>query len=621
MYVVTFYSYKGGVGRTLALVNVAALLAKQGRRVLAVDFDLEAPSLPDFDFFNPAIGRKGVVDYVSEYRATGIAPSCHDFIVPCEVAGHPIWVMPAGRSTEPGYTDRLNDIDWKELYEEQDGFLLFEDLKQQWAQFEGRGFDYVLLDSRTGHTDVGGICTRQLPNAVSIMFLPNASNISGLLPIVESIREENNYRGSEIQLHITPTNVPDLDDEKGILAKLMTEASDVLNQGREFELVIHHYQSLDVLETGPFATSRPNSKLSKEYEKLRLQIIGQNFEDREGAIYSLGAIPDELDKARASNDTLKRESLLEKTKNILFRHPRDGEVGFLAAQAFDSLGDQTFEMEALGVAIEHGYEVDRARLIRGIKSISIGGNTDNACNDLMEVLSSESATAFEVIPALEILGDITNNWPDAVQRALNKPDEKYKTILSVVAHLMDSREATPYCAQRLLSLGEFNGLSENARKRVENYASLCLIASGQFQAALDYIDNSQDASSGSRDPQSLFNRAMAIWGINRTPPLNLLEEFVALPEMLKPDYSVNTRQCLAMTYGVLGEKDEALSQLELAEQLLAPGETAFSCWTYLRASNEQLSKDFSEMRQSLERDEPMHPGFLDCASADHSLIH
>src|SRR5689334_22031775 len=44
----TFYSYKGGVGRSMALVNVGVLLALEGRRVLLVDWDLEAPGLETF---------------------------------------------------------------------------------------------------------------------------------------------------------------------------------------------------------------------------------------------------------------------------------------------------------------------------------------------------------------------------------------------------------------------------------------------------------------------------------------------------------------------------------------------------------------------------------------------
>ena len=49
--VVTFYSYKGGTGRTMALANVACLLAQRvsaSERVLVVDWDLEAPGLHRF---------------------------------------------------------------------------------------------------------------------------------------------------------------------------------------------------------------------------------------------------------------------------------------------------------------------------------------------------------------------------------------------------------------------------------------------------------------------------------------------------------------------------------------------------------------------------------------------
>src|SRR5882724_3937262 len=43
--IITFYSYKGGVGRTFALANIAVLLARRGKRVLLMDWDLEAPGL------------------------------------------------------------------------------------------------------------------------------------------------------------------------------------------------------------------------------------------------------------------------------------------------------------------------------------------------------------------------------------------------------------------------------------------------------------------------------------------------------------------------------------------------------------------------------------------------
>ncbi|MDB6116795.1 MAG: hypothetical protein JWO08_576, partial [Verrucomicrobiaceae bacterium] len=42
---VTFYSFKGGVGRSMALINVAGIMAGRGFRVLALDMDLEAPGI------------------------------------------------------------------------------------------------------------------------------------------------------------------------------------------------------------------------------------------------------------------------------------------------------------------------------------------------------------------------------------------------------------------------------------------------------------------------------------------------------------------------------------------------------------------------------------------------
>jgi MinD-like ATPase involved in chromosome partitioning or flagellar assembly len=46
--IATFYSYKGGAGRTMALANVGVTLASWGYSVLCVDWDLEAPGLGEF---------------------------------------------------------------------------------------------------------------------------------------------------------------------------------------------------------------------------------------------------------------------------------------------------------------------------------------------------------------------------------------------------------------------------------------------------------------------------------------------------------------------------------------------------------------------------------------------
>ena len=176
MYVVSFYSFKGGVGRSLALANVGLGLAQTGRSVLIVDFDLEAPGIDTFELLRPKVEGPGIIEYVSQYISSGKAPDVKDYTYEAYglgKGGGRVWVMPAGRKGKE-YSAKLGQINWQSIYEDYDGFLMFEDLKAQWEKaFKP---DYVLIDSRTGHTDSGGICTRQLPDSVVILFSDERSS-------------------------------------------------------------------------------------------------------------------------------------------------------------------------------------------------------------------------------------------------------------------------------------------------------------------------------------------------------------------------------------------------------------------------------------------------------------
>src|SRR3954462_4308077 len=67
---VTFYSFKGGVGRSMALINVAGILAGRGFRVLVIDMDLEAPGLsflvPGESDSEQAASHLGFIDLLSD---------------------------------------------------------------------------------------------------------------------------------------------------------------------------------------------------------------------------------------------------------------------------------------------------------------------------------------------------------------------------------------------------------------------------------------------------------------------------------------------------------------------------------------------------------------------------
>src|SRR5689334_13666622 len=70
--IITFYSYKGGTGRTMAMANVAWILASNGHRVLVADWDLESPGLPRF--FAPFLTAEqeattgGVIGMITDYQ-------------------------------------------------------------------------------------------------------------------------------------------------------------------------------------------------------------------------------------------------------------------------------------------------------------------------------------------------------------------------------------------------------------------------------------------------------------------------------------------------------------------------------------------------------------------------
>ncbi|QWF83016.1 CATRA system-associated protein [Amycolatopsis sp. CA-230715] len=175
--VVTFYSYKGGVGRSFALANIAVLLARWGHRVLCVDWDLEAPGLRDY--FRPMLADEpagGVVDLVADFLRGQVRPTAH---VTRLTGVGTLDFIAAGRD-EPDYVRRVQGIDWEALYENGFGQYL-EQCRERWTA----DYDYVLLDSRTGISDIGGICTAHLPDSLVVLYTANTQSVRGAVEIAK----------------------------------------------------------------------------------------------------------------------------------------------------------------------------------------------------------------------------------------------------------------------------------------------------------------------------------------------------------------------------------------------------------------------------------------------------
>jgi tetratricopeptide (TPR) repeat protein len=187
--VYTFYSFKGGVGRSMTLANVAALLAAWDQRVLVVDWDLEAPGLERY--FEGAIDlsevsrRPGIVD-LAEAAAGDTELDWRECLVEARPFADrpPVSLITAGRDDDR-FLPRLQELDWERLFVEHDFGNRLERLREQWLE----EFDYVLVDSRTGYTDIGGICTIYLPDVLVTMFTTSWQSLRGVLSVVRRARD------------------------------------------------------------------------------------------------------------------------------------------------------------------------------------------------------------------------------------------------------------------------------------------------------------------------------------------------------------------------------------------------------------------------------------------------
>ena len=82
-----FYSIKGGVGRTTALSALATALAGVGRRILAVDFDLEAPGLGAALLNADDLPEFGALDWLTEYAVQSESLPSLDKVVATSTIG------------------------------------------------------------------------------------------------------------------------------------------------------------------------------------------------------------------------------------------------------------------------------------------------------------------------------------------------------------------------------------------------------------------------------------------------------------------------------------------------------------------------------------------------------
>jgi MinD-like ATPase involved in chromosome partitioning or flagellar assembly len=164
--IVTFYSFKGGVGRTTALIACAWQLARAGKRVAVIDLDLEAPGLGTL---LEAKTDRGILDLLVDHMATGtcdLGGAVAERAAVLGGDGDRVSVIPAGR-LDTRYLEKLARLDFvsdnppagsagdpSPIEQALRAILL--------TVFKKFKPEYVLLDSRAGLHDLAGLSLHSL---------------------------------------------------------------------------------------------------------------------------------------------------------------------------------------------------------------------------------------------------------------------------------------------------------------------------------------------------------------------------------------------------------------------------------------------------------------------------
>lgn len=187
--VVVFYSYKGGVGRTTAMLQVAYLLAQQGRRIVLVDMDLEAPGLRHAVEHLDPDPEQGLVDYLYERQLLlrGAAPDIQVKDIVGRVRSElpmrgDLYVVPAGH-VDLDYIGMVDDLDtWVGGSSPEAWTVFLQELSEQLEP------DLIFVDSRTGFNRWGAVSLLLLADEAFVFAYPNRQNLEGLRPLLSALK-------------------------------------------------------------------------------------------------------------------------------------------------------------------------------------------------------------------------------------------------------------------------------------------------------------------------------------------------------------------------------------------------------------------------------------------------
>lgn len=289
--IVTFYSYKGGMGRTTTMVSYAMDLAiHQNKRVVVVDCDLEAPGY--LNFFDLSANkdlrqgrRNGLVEFMSDLKMLDDEGKekleLSDYIVNVgdsakinEPALHNIWLIPAGNLNMNyagggeeinlrDYLEGLSKINLSNVNEIVDNFkILIDKIKKSINP------DIILLDSRTGFNDIFGTAAFYLSSCVVGFFGFSRQTQPGLINLINNYYSEENSFKLILVFSILPTDKESqiLEDDLYHEVNDMIERKGTVEKAKPMPFSLHRNHCLEQIGIGEKTSDEAFVKLVKERE-------------------------------------------------------------------------------------------------------------------------------------------------------------------------------------------------------------------------------------------------------------------------------------------------------------------------------------------------------------------
>jgi hypothetical protein len=560
----TFYSYKGGVGRSLALANTAALLLKRGRRVVLIDFDLEAPGLDSFEEFKSIAGKPGVVEYVTEFEHTQKAPQITNFIHPCVLENKlrgKLWIMPAGKK-DKHYNVCRSNLNWSRMYADGWGEPFVENWKAAIARHCNP--DFVFVDSRTGLTEVGGICTLHLPDLVVMMFGLNEQNVNGIATVAKTIRES--VVSKLPQIHYVASPIPNLPrDKKGTLDQRLVAASERL--GIKIQSTIRYQQIASL-----------NEKLFVLDKDLVTNPVGQDYQD-----------------------TIE----FEKTSRILSRSP--------LIQDYADLLESIITYNRIGL----DFLWDQAQ-------VAISTLDNSLMERLLPVFEEQFDKRPESLMAQAILNRALNK-PEIAERLAHAAletdptyDFPFRWLLDLYSRNKNSKAGLEICN---LVLKHIEDLSVDRQYDLEIHRGQLAMAAGDYVAAdgaynrtIEYLNKKE--KSGEFDPETLMIQMFNdLESSRRSKQISTSDMWPRVLELFKMTgdastapliFQANRWQAMHVAFAMTGnilKAREALAKARQAAERLGPTENIFTVMNYTDVPVGDFLKINEEMLTALDRGE------------------